>query len=339
MEAARSVCQVHEKSRNRAAFVTHAAPVEPASRPRWLCEATLSINYLNNSNEEEDEQVLLWLIFSCDYSPCWRREGDLNPRKAKTSNGFQDRRNQPLCHPSVVEPVGIEPTFTPCKGGVLPLNYGPVNPAVRADDRRVARRGKYRMTRRENHGRSGGDRNRGHLLPKQVRCLCATLRAGRQPDADGHGHDGSLFVWLPHKPSRPQSRQRQVVISKMENTASYGHCRSGEGKKRPKVAPGPGLLIGKGIQQPFIRRDFMKNETIELIDEKIDHLYAMQMAGYSTICGLLFAQLKQNSFGRALSRDELEECLLWGREALADSYLESLQSRQASSQNRRPKNV
>ena len=49
----------------------------------------------------------------------------------------------------------------------------------------------------------------------------------RQPDADGHGHDGSLFVWLPHKPSRPQSRQRQVVISKMENTASCGHCRSG----------------------------------------------------------------------------------------------------------------
>ena len=63
----------------------------------------------------------------------------------------------------------------------------------------------------------------------------------------------------------------------------------------------------------------MKNETIELVDEKIDHLYAMQMAGYSTICGLLFAQLKQNSFGRSLSRDELEECLLWGREALADS--------------------
>ena len=115
--------------------------------------------------------------------------------------------------------------------------------------------------------------------------------------------------------------------------------RGGKRKARPQVALGPGLLIGKDIQQPFIRRDFMKNETIELVDEKIDHLYAMQMAGYSTICGLLFAQLKQNSFGRTLSRDELEECLLWGREALADSYLESLQSRQASSQNRRPKNV
>lgn len=83
----------------------------------------------------------------------------------------------------------------------------------------------------------------------------------------------------------------------------------------------------------------MKNETIELIDEKIDHLYAMQMAGYSTICGLLLAQLKQNSFGRALSNDELEECLLLGKKVLADSYLESLQARQASGQNRRPKNV
>lgn len=29
---------------------------------------------------------------------------------------------------------------------------------------------------RENHGRSGGDRTRDHLLPKQVRCRCATLR-------------------------------------------------------------------------------------------------------------------------------------------------------------------
>lgn len=71
----------------------------------------------------------------------------MNPRKAKTSSGFQDRRNQPLCHPSVVEPVGIEPTFPPCKGGVLPLNYGPVNQAALADDRLVTRRGKYRMNK------------------------------------------------------------------------------------------------------------------------------------------------------------------------------------------------
>ena len=30
----------------------------------------------------------------------WRRGKDLNPRKACTFNGFQDRRNRPLCHPS-----------------------------------------------------------------------------------------------------------------------------------------------------------------------------------------------------------------------------------------------
>lgn len=53
----------------------------------------------------------------------------------------------------MVEPVGIEPTLPPCKGGVLPLNYGPVK------------------------------------------------NQGRQPDADGPGHDGSPFVWLPHKPN------------------------------------------------------------------------------------------------------------------------------------------
>ena len=56
----------------------------------------------------------------------------------------------------------------------------------------------------------------------------------RQPDADGPGHDGNLFAWLPHKPSRPQSRQRPMVISKMENTASCGHCRSEARKKAPR---------------------------------------------------------------------------------------------------------
>lgn len=75
------------------------------------------------------------------WSNTWRREGDLNPREVLTSCGFQDRRNQPLCHPSadqfrgvtkMVEPVGIEPTLSPCKGGVLPLNYGPVKIMVGA---------------------------------------------------------------------------------------------------------------------------------------------------------------------------------------------------------------
>ncbi len=30
----------------------------------------------------------------------WRREGDSNPRDPQRPNGFQDRRNRPLCHPS-----------------------------------------------------------------------------------------------------------------------------------------------------------------------------------------------------------------------------------------------
>ena len=47
----------------------------------------------------------------------------------------------------------------------------------------------------------------------------------RQPDADGPGHDGNLFAWLPHKPSRPQSRQRPEV--------GRGRCRSGATKKAP----------------------------------------------------------------------------------------------------------
>lgn len=32
----------------------------------------------------------------------------------------------------MVEPVGLEPTLPPCKGGVLPLNYGPVKIMVGA---------------------------------------------------------------------------------------------------------------------------------------------------------------------------------------------------------------
>ena len=32
----------------------------------------------------------------------------------------------------MVEPVGLEPTLPPCKGGVLPLNYGPMKNLVGA---------------------------------------------------------------------------------------------------------------------------------------------------------------------------------------------------------------
>ncbi len=34
----------------------------------------------------------------------WRREGDSNPRYHRWYNGFQDRRNRPLCHLSVADP-------------------------------------------------------------------------------------------------------------------------------------------------------------------------------------------------------------------------------------------
>jgi hypothetical protein len=50
--------------------------------------------------------------------PDWRRRWDSNPRGAFTSNGFQDRRNRPLCHssgPSVV----------------VALDYGPGGGAAR----------------------------------------------------------------------------------------------------------------------------------------------------------------------------------------------------------------
>lgn len=44
----------------------------------------------------------------------------------------------------LVEPVGIEPTLPPCKGGVLPLNYGPMkNQGAPAPCRRPPRQGKH----------------------------------------------------------------------------------------------------------------------------------------------------------------------------------------------------
>jgi hypothetical protein len=36
-----------------------------------------------------------FIVFDLYIMPCWRRGRDSNPRKIKTFNGFQDRRNQP----------------------------------------------------------------------------------------------------------------------------------------------------------------------------------------------------------------------------------------------------
>src|SRR5687768_4483051 len=44
-----------------------------------------------------------------DFWPNWRRERDSNPRNPFGFNGFQDRRHQPLGHPSAVGPDLIVP--------------------------------------------------------------------------------------------------------------------------------------------------------------------------------------------------------------------------------------
>lgn len=52
--------------------------------------------------------VHCWLSVSTHTAGCtrsrgtrkWRRRGDSNPRLSFPNNGFQDRRVQPLCHPS-----------------------------------------------------------------------------------------------------------------------------------------------------------------------------------------------------------------------------------------------
>ena len=43
----------------------------------------------------------------------WRRERDSNPRYPFGYNGFQDRRHQPLGHPSATGPPSVPGTLTP----------------------------------------------------------------------------------------------------------------------------------------------------------------------------------------------------------------------------------
>lgn len=119
----------------------------------------------------------------------------------------------------MVEPVGLEPTLPPCKGGVLPLNYGPVkNQEPPARCRRPPGRGT------------------SESLPEILRppAQCRRPRPRWQP---------FCLASAQTKPSRPQSRQRPVVISKMENTTSCGRCRSGGGSfslhpRRPSLRGG-----------------------------------------------------------------------------------------------------
>src|SRR5580698_6005593 len=45
-------------------------------------------------------QISLIQLFSLNHLFFWRRGRDSNPRCGFPHNGFQDRRNRPLCHPS-----------------------------------------------------------------------------------------------------------------------------------------------------------------------------------------------------------------------------------------------
>lgn len=82
----------------------------------------------------------------------------------------------------------------------------------------------------------------------------------------------------------------------------------------------------------------MDSGVFDLISEKIDHLYALQMAGFSTVAGLLFASLTQRAYSRALTEEEIEKALLRGREELLEAYLEALHARGNSQKGKPPKN-
>ena len=58
-----------------------------------------------------------------------RREGDSNPRGPRRPNGFQDRRNRPLCHPSpnsMISPPQPIPLLRALGVGSGPM--GPMGP-------------------------------------------------------------------------------------------------------------------------------------------------------------------------------------------------------------------
>lgn len=78
----------------------------------------------------------------------------------------------------------------------------------------------------------------------------------------------------------------------------------------------------------------MQDETIELISEKIDHLYAMHMAGYSVMSGMLCAILKQGEVGRKLDQAEFNESMQEGHDLLLHAYKKSLHSRSVAEDNK-----
>ena len=109
----------------------------------------------------------------------------------------------------MVEPVGLEPTLPPCKGGVLPLNYGPVK-------------------------------------NQEPPARCRRPRPRWQP---------FCLASAQTKPSRPQSRQRPVVISKME-TASLS------------VAAGQGWSFSLHPRRPSLRGGVKSETVVELFCRK-----------------------------------------------------------------------
>ena len=73
---------------------------------------------------------------------------------------------------------------------------------------------------RENHGRSGGDRTRGHLLPKQVRYLCATLRCPC-PVKPRHARPGrGKSQGPPARCRRPRPRWQPFCLASAQTIAA-----------------------------------------------------------------------------------------------------------------------
>jgi hypothetical protein len=74
----------------------HHNPPRSMSAPQKINLSTVFAGQAVGIKELEEG---IWLVSFMDY--VWRRRRDLNPRDPFGSNGFQDRRFQPLTHSSV----------------------------------------------------------------------------------------------------------------------------------------------------------------------------------------------------------------------------------------------
>lgn len=92
------------------------------------------------------------------------------------------------------------------------------------------------------------------------------------------------------------------------------------------------LVMKKDDLFPIVAKVHEMEEEIKLMSEKLDHLYAISLAGSSKIASLLAVQLRENQLGRTLVQDELADTVKRINQEMADDYLKIVRGIQKKNQ-------